>query len=143
MNDRQVVTRFKEPKKAKPQKRRQNWSAQCDIYMGRIVRSRGRCESCGSTEVIQWAHGFSRRYRNVRWDERNSFALCAKEHWKWTHDPLGWDDWLRARWGEDLYAELRALALSDDKSVKPNVKTLAVELKARWEAIERRIGGAA
>lgn len=138
-----VQTNFKSPKAKKPQKTRQNYSKQCDDLMGKIVRSAGRCVECGSTERIQWAHGFSRRYRNVRWVEDNGFALCAKDHWRWTHDPLGWDEWLRARWGEAKYAELRALALSDDKAHKPNLKTLLADLRERWERIERQIGGAA
>lgn len=137
-----VMTNFKQPKAKKPQKQRQNWSEQCDTYCGRIVRSRGYCQVCGARGpgvVLQWAHGFSRRYRNVRWDERNGFCACAKCHWKYTHDDLRWKDWLREQWGDALYDELWALAISDDKALKPNVKTLAKELAARWDDLKLRI----
>lgn len=145
MTDRDLVTpNFKNPKAAKKAKRqRQNWSKQCDDLAGKIVRSRGRCENCGSTERIQWAHGFSRRYRNVRWNMDNGFALCARDHWRFTHDPLAWDDWLRAKWGDDLYETLRSLALSGDRAHKPNTRELVKELAAQWDQIKLRIGESA
>lgn len=115
-----VYPNFKQEKKPKKTKK-QTIVQKLDEECGDIVRARGRCEECGSTRGIQWAHGFSRRYRMVRWDLRNGFALCNGCHLKYTMRPLEWDEWLRARWGEALYAELRALALSgakvDHKSV--------------------------
>ncbi len=82
-----------------------------DRLFSAIVRSVGSCENCGSTTGLQCAHGFSRRYRNVRWDRRNAFCLCQRCHMKYTHRPLEWDEWLRERWGPDLYVEIRSLAL--------------------------------
>lgn len=110
-----VVTNFKSEKPKPKKSKKQTMTAILDKECGAIVRARGRCENCGGTEGIQWAHGFSRRYRNVRWDIRNGFALCRGCHLKFTMRPLEWDDWLRARWGEALYAELRALALAGGK----------------------------
>ena len=109
-----VYPNFKEPKKPKKSKK-QTLVQRLDEECGELVRSRGRCEHCGTNRDLQWAHGFSRRYRMVRWDLRNGFALCKSDHMYFTYRPLEWDDWLRARWGEALYAELRALALSGAK----------------------------
>lgn len=92
------------------QKKRQSAGKACDEMISKIVRSRGACEECGQTWDLQCAHGFSRSYRRVRYDERNLFCLCRGCHVKYTHRPLEWDDWLRSRWGDDLYAEMRRLA---------------------------------
>lgn len=110
-----VMTNFKSDKPKPRKTKKQTMTAQLDALCGSIVRARGRCEVCGKTSDLQWAHGFSRRYRMVRWDLRNGFAICRGDHLKYTMRPLEWDEWLRARWGDALYAELRALALSEQK----------------------------
>lgn len=110
-----VMTHFKEPKKPSPAKKKQSVVKQLDALCGSIVRARGRCEHCGKTSDLQWAHGFSRRYRMVRWRLDATFCLCRGCHLFFTMRPIEWDEWLRARWGEALYAELRALALSQQK----------------------------
>lgn len=93
-----------------------------DKYFGLVIRARGACEHCGDTYVLQCAHGFSRSYRNTRWHEDNAFCLCRACHMYYTHHPLEWDDWLKAKWGDVLYGQMRALALSTEK---PDVKELA------------------
>lgn len=100
-----------------------------DEAFSKLVRSRGICES-GRQEhkgILQCAHGFSRRYGATRCDERNAFALCSGCHVYYTHRPLEWDEWLRERWGEGLYAEIRSLALS---GIRPD-----------WTAEAKRLGG--
>ncbi len=76
-----------------------------------LVRDAGACVNCKTTDRLQCAHGFSRRYRNVRWDMRNAFCLCVRCHMFYTHRPLEWDEWLLDRWGFELYYEIRKLAL--------------------------------
>lgn len=102
----------------------------CDSLFSKLIRARGRCEHCGTTMDLQCAHGFSRRYRAVRWDVRNAFALCSGDHMYFTIRPLEWDDWLRDRWGTELYDELRALALH---APNPRLADVLIEL--------RRLGG--
>ena len=93
-----------------------------DALFSKIVRARsGACVNCGSVERLQCAHGFSRRYRNARWDYRNAFCLCAGCHMFFTHRPIEWDNWLRERWGGDLYDEIRALAQQTTKVSVPDV----------------------
>lgn len=53
-----------------------------------LVRSRGRCESCGSTTTLQAAHIVPRRYAATRSDERNAWCLCAACHFRTTERPL-------------------------------------------------------
>jgi len=98
------------PPRKKPSKRAT--AKQCDAVFGRIVRAPGYCLNCGGTEYIQCAHGFSRSYRSTRWHFDNGFPLCRACHVYFTHRPIEWDEWLRETWGDELYAELRALALT-------------------------------
>ncbi len=104
--------------------------ASCDRDFSKLVRSVGRCEigkveNCPSGN-LQCAHGFSRRYKSVRWDVRNAWSACQGCHYWYTLRPLEWDDFLRERWGQDLYDELRALSLQlvrvDLKAVSENLK---------------------
>lgn len=104
----------------------------CDVMFSKIVRVIGYCQNCPSTENLQAAHGFSRSYRAVRWDFRNCFALCRSCHVYFTHRPLEWDVWLRKAWGDVLYDELRALALT---YTYPDIEVLYGELKARLEQV--------
>lgn len=103
-----------------------------DRMFSALVRNVGVCEICGATSDHQCAHGFSRRYLSVRWDRRNAFCLCRGCHMKYTHRPLEWDEWLRARWGEDLYWEMRHLALQT--GVKVDYEALRVALVAEIQA---------
>jgi hypothetical protein len=80
---------------------------EADRLWSLIVRGVGRCEACGSKERLQAAHGFSRRYRATRWDLRNGVCLCAGCHVRYTHDPLGWEDWLKFWLSRDVYTHNR------------------------------------
>lgn len=124
-------------KRKSPQKKRRASTKRCDTLFSRLVRSRGGCEirKMANCPVgnLQCAHGFSRRYRAVRWDERNAWSACAGCHMFFTHNPLAWDDWLRQTWGDDLYAELKAAALAGEK----------VDLEATQARLEARLAEAA
>jgi hypothetical protein len=101
-------------KKAPPRKSkrpRRKLLAYADSLWSQIIRRPGACVICGKTERLQAAHGFSRRYHATRHDLRNGFCLCSGCHIRYTYDPLGWDTWLQARWGELLYTTLRERAL--------------------------------
>lgn len=102
---------------------------ECDALFSRIVRQEGRCASRRLARhggVLQCAHGISRAYKATRWDLRNAWCLCQACHMYFTHHPLEWDLWLHETWGEELYAEMRALALTHRK---PDVRELVVELR--------------
>lgn len=105
----------------------------CDELFSRVIRSRGACEVFGCTNLeLQCAHGFSRGYRAVRWDERNAFCLCKAHHWYFTPRPLQWEDWMRDRMGDALYDEMRQAALTGRNPKLPEVlaalRIRAVEL---------------
>jgi hypothetical protein len=93
-------------------RKQENPKQTADREFGKLVRSVGRCERCGRTDSLECAHGFSRRYLQTRCDRRNAFCLCHFCHRHYTVRPLEWDLWLKDRWGEALYDEMRAKALS-------------------------------
>ena len=80
-----------------------------DALWSSIVRAAGKCRLCGSTDRLQAAHGFSRRYLGTRWDLRNGFCLCSGCHVSMTHRPLEWDTFLTEELGP-LYWQMRAKA---------------------------------
>lgn len=47
-----------------------------------LVRSRGRCQMCGSTQNLQAAHIVSRRFNATRVDPLNLWCLCATDHFR-------------------------------------------------------------
>lgn len=118
------------PRRSAPRKRKRGRAAslarEADRLWSLVVRKRGECEVCGSTLRLQAAHGFSRRYRNTRWLPINGFCLCSGDHKRFTHDPLGWDNFLRVAWGGDVYADLRVCALSQ---VKPDLGLSILDLR--------------
>lgn len=113
---------------------RQKAIDRCDKLCGNIVRSVGKCES-GRTEhsgALQWCHGFSRSYHAVRWDPRNSWAMCQGCHFYFTIRPLEWDQWMLDKLGDE-YQPLRQLALTH---VFPDLDVTEAELRALWSTIE-------
>lgn len=108
-----------------------------DVLFSKIVRARGFCESGRSEHAgaLQCAHGFSRRYRNVRWDARQCWALCQGCHVYYTHRPIEWDLWMQERMGLEIYEEVRTTAL--DKWSKPDVSAILERLRGEWAAIEQ------
>jgi 5-methylcytosine-specific restriction endonuclease McrA len=77
-----------------------------------LIRTRdGACRRCQSTERLQCAHVHSRRYRKIRWDERNAMALCSSCHVWQTHHPLEGEEFFRSVLGDDVFDELRMTAI--------------------------------
>ena len=118
-------------RKVRPRRQRKTTRAQlarkADKLWGMVVRARGACEDCGGTNVLQAAHGFSRRYRGTRWSPINGFCLCRGCHLKYTMRPLEWDDYLRNAWGGWVYDELRRLAQT---TAKPDLERIIASLEA-------------
>lgn len=75
-----------------------------------VVRSRGTCENCGSTNALQCAHIISRRYTATRCDPLNAFCLCAKCHFHFTEWPLEFHTFVITKVGEQWYENLKLQA---------------------------------
>lgn len=80
-----------------------------------LVRSRGRCERCGSTHMIQTAHIISRRYANTRTDENNAWCLCAACHFHLTDHPDEHMHFVAQTIGMDEFDRLKQKALGSGR----------------------------
>lgn len=99
------------------QKKRMSATKRADAAFSKLIRSRGICElapmrpETKCSGALQCCHIISRRYRAIRWDERNALAGCQGHHTFFTHRPLEWEQACRAA-GID-WNDLRYLALND------------------------------
>lgn len=107
---RKRIARTKRPAKVRKTPR-SRLKRMADKLWSHIIRLAGKCRICGSTERLQAAHGFSRRYLGTRHSLINGWCLCSGCHMSMTHNPLAWDDFLRKELGP-LYEPLRAQALA-------------------------------
>ena len=109
---------------------------EADRLWSLVVRKRGACENARPecAGVLQAAHGFSRRYRGTRWLPINGFCLCQGCHVMFTHDPLGWDDFLRWQWGQRVYDELKTYAQDRGRLGVPDLEIIMHGLQAELEA---------
>ena len=80
-----------------------------------LVRARGQCEKCGSTENLQCAHIISRRYSHTRCRLDNAFCLCAGCHMRFTEWPLEFARFVQNTIGINGYMELKSISRRTDK----------------------------
>ena len=78
-----------------------------DKIVSEIVRSRGKCQRCGSKLNLQCCHIFSRKYNNTRWDLDNLLCLCAKDHFLFHAEPIYFGEWVKENLGEEKYELLK------------------------------------
>ena len=83
-----------------------------------FARDGHRCLKTGSTEHLQWAHVYSRRYKTVRWDPDNSMCLSAGSHLWWHHRPVDSALWWVEMVGEPFKERLREKMLLGGKIVR-------------------------
>lgn len=112
-----------------------------DKLFSLIVREQGDCRwhrpasmgGIGCSGPLQTAHLFSRRYRSTRWDEDNAFPLCAGAHVKFTHDPIGWENFVVATIGRRAWEDLRLRA---QEKWDGDLEGTVARLKARAAVLE-------
>ena len=80
-----------------------------------IIRDRGACECCGSTNHLQCAHIISRKYSWTRTSLDNAFCLCASCHRHFTDNPVEFGQFTVQKIGEEGYAGLIEKRNSIDK----------------------------
>lgn len=113
-------------------KRKRPYYEKVDALFSKVIRLRGECEIARSCKGnLQCCHGFSRSYWATRFDERNAFAGCASCHLWFTLHPEEWTDWLKARWGEDLYWEIREVAMNGRRPSREQLEELAAGFRVR------------
>lgn len=113
-------TKLKKPRKRirAKSKRKEALSLkkQCAILWSRWVRRNERCEFVGvfvgnrqhlqCSGSLQAMHGFGKKaYPGVRYAVWNGFCGCAAVHSYYTWRPPEWENYLRSRWGEEMYQQ--------------------------------------
>jgi hypothetical protein len=100
---------------------RQHATIMADRAVKQFILDRdGCCFKCGTTRDLLWSHVFSRRARSIRWDPRNSFAMCGWcELWATEH-PGEW----RARVEARYPGRLQVLRDLREKAERPDVAAI-------------------
>ena len=87
--------------------------AELDRLVSAVVRGRDRrCVTCGSNRNLQCSHFYSRRHLGVRFDLRNSNAMCAGCNGRHNSDPAPYLAFMPERYGAEVVAELDVLRRS-------------------------------
>ena len=82
-----------------------------------IVRSRGYCEACGTSDMLQCAHILTRGYKQTAFDLDNAMCLCRSHHVYFTHRPIEWEAFVIYMIGEKKVANLREKAVQYHKKI--------------------------
>jgi hypothetical protein len=102
-----------------------------DRLLSLVVRSRGVCQACGETDYskLQCAHIVPRTFSATRTDEANCFALCARDHRRFTDNPFEWVSFVERTIGRPEYDRLMLKARE------------GVGIKVDWDAEAERLAG--
>lgn len=73
-----------------------------DTEFSLLVRSKGRCERCATTQNLQCAHIMSKGgHPALRWDILNCLCLCYRCHMHFAHkDPIAFTWWVQETFPE-------------------------------------------
>lgn len=76
------------------------WKKHLDPLMSKLVREKGICDRCGSTNIkFDWSHVVSRINLTLRWDIINSMCLCFRCHrFFWHEEPLQSAEWFKQKY---------------------------------------------
>jgi hypothetical protein len=112
-----------------------------DALWSRLIRARdGACRRCGRQPdeiILQAAHVISRRYKAIRWDERNGVALCVGCHHFAHMQPVEWDWAVQELIGVDVYQALRKEAIAYTGELKRiDLSEVIARLEKRLEELE-------
>jgi Bacteriophage Lambda NinG protein len=90
--------------------------AELDRLTSLIVRRRDRrCVTCGETKGLQCSHFYSRRHLAVRFDLRNTNAMCSACNRRHNSDPSAYLAFMAERYGPGVVEELEELEAGTDK----------------------------
>ncbi len=92
-----------------------------------FARDQNKCRRCGSRHALQWSHIHSKRFKAVKWDPRNSKALCAKCHFWWHDHPTLAGEWVKTEFAEADLKAVNNLIQPPDGSPIPKVDREAVK----------------
>jgi len=122
-----------------------------DHYFSLCVRERANftCEhtglvcpdgqASGKSRIIEAAHIWGRRSRNVRWEPNNAVALCTSSHRYFTERPMEFADFCRNLLGDGALELLREKV--NDLSIKftkAERKAIAAHYRDQYQTMRKR-----
>ena len=133
-------------KAKRPNKRKEALSLkkQCAVLWARWIKRNERCEFLGmyvgSREHVACAgnlqamHGFGKKaYPGVRYATWNGCCGCSAAHSYYSWRPPEWENYLRSRWGEDVYQERLREAM---ETRKYDLAAVAATFRAALAGVE-------
>ena len=79
----------------------------CDKLWSKIIRSKGHCEICRTTQNLEAHHIVTRSRIPTRWDVDNGICLCSKHHKFCTEISAHGNSIAFARWFDDKFGPER------------------------------------
>lgn len=91
----------------------------CSEYIR--TRDNWTCVRCGkrpTKQGLHWSHIFGRRYKIIRWDERNGVSHCFACHRWYGENPIEGGAWAIEYLGQNVVDDLIRLKNSNER-IKP------------------------
>lgn len=110
-----------------------------DTAFSLYIRARDghQCVLCGSRDMIQCGHIFSRVAYSTRWDEDNAYAQCASCNMKHEHNAYPFLEWCRKKKGQKKMDELFRKWNSTVKYHDAELEAIAQEYKEKREHLDK------
>lgn len=124
---------------ARPSQRKRAKKA-ADTAFSLFIRARDgwRCVTCGETDRarLQCGHLFSSVSTSTRYDELNAHCQCGGCNVLHEHDPYPYQEWFKARYGEEAYHGLYLRSKLTVKLTAGDLLYLAEHYRAKYRAME-------
>jgi hypothetical protein len=105
-----------------------------DRLFGQLIRSRGRCENCGTPNQLTTAHIARRTYSFMRCREDNALCLCASCHARFDLNELFRREVIDRTIGQAKYEAVLQEA-RDNVGAKVRWQDVAVSLQQRLREV--------
>ncbi len=111
---------------------------QAEDLFAAVVRSKGYCEACGTSKMLQCAHIWTRGYKQIAFNLDNALCLCKGHHRYFTDRPIEWESFVIYMIGEKKFASLREKAVQYYKKI--DYEFIIEGLKNEQEKIQQQFG---
>lgn len=114
-----------------------------DRIFSLYIRARDghRCVVCGSPEIPQCGHLFSRVAYSTRWDEENAFCQCAKCNINHESDAWPFISWFIEKFGRQTFDEVRARYHKPRQFKDFELEDMTREYKGKYSGVCNTEGG--
>ncbi len=115
-----------------------------DRIASAYIRTIGKCEYCGSRDVLQNSHIIGRKYLKVRFDPRNCQCLCVRCHTIFEGNPLSFAEWVLSStcgvYVDTMQVQAYDISHKPDYDFWETTLTLAVSDQKPVELLRQELG---